>query len=51
VTFSFQIHKLQKKIKTGWVYPQMTGAIKEKVKDSIILVFSSRRLSNLMNYG
>ena len=33
-----------------WLYPQMIQAIK-KVKDSIILVFSPRRLSNLMNYG
>ena len=33
-----------------WLYPQMIKAIK-KVKDSIILVFSPTRLSNLMNYG
>ena len=33
-----------------WLYPQMIQAIK-KVKDSIILVFSPSRLSNLMNYG
>ena len=33
-----------------WLYPQMIGAIK-KVKDSIILVFSPTRLSNLVNYG
>jgi hypothetical protein len=33
-----------------WLYPQMIQAIK-KVKDSIILVFSPTRLSNLMNYG
>jgi metallophosphoesterase superfamily enzyme len=32
------------------LYPQMIQAIK-KVKDSIILVFSPTRLSNLMNYG
>ena len=33
-----------------WLYPQMIGAIKEKVKDSIILVFSPTKLSNLVNY-
>jgi c-di-GMP-binding flagellar brake protein YcgR len=33
-----------------WLYPQMIHAIK-KVKDSIILVFSSTKLSNLVNYG
>ena len=33
-----------------WLYPQMIQAIK-KVKDSIILVFSPTKLSNLMNYG
>ena len=34
-----------------WLYSQMIKAIKEKVKDSIILVFSPTILSNLMNYG
>ncbi len=34
-----------------WLYPQMIKAIKEKVIDSIILVFSPTNLSNLMNYG
>ena len=34
-----------------WLYPQMIKAIKEKVKDSIILVFSPTKLSNFMNYG
>jgi hypothetical protein len=34
-----------------WLYPQMIQAIKEKVKDSIILVFSPTKLSNLINYG
>ena len=34
-----------------WLYPQMIKAIKEKIKDSIILVFSPTNLSNLMNYG
>ena len=33
-----------------WLYPQMIKAIK-KVKDSIILVFSPTKLSNLVNYG
>ena len=33
-----------------WLYPQMIQAIKQ-VKDSIILVFSLSRLSNLTNYG
>ena len=33
-----------------WLYPQMIQAIK-KVKDSIILVFSPTKLSNLVNYG
>jgi hypothetical protein len=34
-----------------WLYPQMIGAIKKVGADSIILVFSPTRLSNLMNYG
>ncbi len=33
-----------------WLYPQMIQAIKEKVKDSITLVFSPTKLSNLVNY-
>ena len=33
-----------------WLYPQMIQAIKQ-IKDSIIIVFSPIRLSNLMNYG
>ena len=33
-----------------WLYPQMVQAIKEKIKDSIILVFSPTILSNLVNY-
>ena len=41
-----QINKEDK----DWLYPQMIQAI-EKVKDSIILVFSPTNLSNLMNYG
>ena len=47
ITFSdLQITKQDK----DWLYPQMIQAIKE-VKDSIILVFSTTKLSNLMNYG
>ena len=34
-----------------WLYPQMILAIKEKVKDSIILVFSPTKMSELVNYG
>jgi lipid II:glycine glycyltransferase (peptidoglycan interpeptide bridge formation enzyme) len=33
-----------------WLYPQMSKAI-QKVKDSIILVFSPTKLSELVNYG
>jgi hypothetical protein len=33
-----------------WLYPKMIKAIK-KVKDSIILVFSPTKLSELVNYG
>ncbi|MGH9981687.1 MAG: hypothetical protein ACRD6U_09060 [Nitrososphaeraceae archaeon] len=33
-----------------WLYPQMIKAIKEKVKDSITLIFSPTKLSNLVNY-
>ena len=33
-----------------WLYPQIIKAIK-KVKDSIILVFSPTKLSELVNYG
>ena len=33
-----------------WLYPQMIQAIK-KIRDSIILVFSSTKLSELVNYG
>ena len=34
-----------------WLYPQMIQAIKKIAADSIILVFSPTRLSNLVNYG
>ena len=33
-----------------WLYPQMIQAI-QKFKDSIVLIFSPTRLSNLVNYG
>ena len=33
-----------------WLYPQMIQAIK-KIRDSVILVFSPTKLSNLVNYG
>jgi len=33
-----------------WLYPQMIGAIKQ-VKDSIILIFSPTKLTELVNYG
>jgi hypothetical protein len=33
-----------------WLYPQMIKAIKEKVKDSIVLVFSPINLAGLINY-
>ena len=48
MTFFFdpQISKEER----DWLYPQMIGAIK-KAKDSIILVFSPTKLSNLINYG
>ena len=41
-----QITKEDKK----WLYHQMIKSIK-KVKDSIILVFSPTKLSELVNYG
>jgi hypothetical protein len=34
-----------------WLYPKIIKAIKKVVRDSIILVFSPTRLSNLVNYG
>ena len=34
-----------------WLYPQMIQAIKKVVANSMILVFSPTRLSNLMSYG
>ena len=34
-----------------WLYPKMIQAIKKVAANSIILVFSPTRLSNLMNYG
>ena len=34
-----------------WLYPQMIQAIKKVVENSIILVFSPTKLSELVNYG
>jgi hypothetical protein len=34
-----------------WLYPQMIQAIKKVVANSIILVFSPTKLSELVNYG
>ena len=34
-----------------WLYPQMIQAIKKVVTNSIILVFSPTKLSELVNYG
>jgi hypothetical protein len=34
-----------------WLYPQMLQAIKKIAGDSIILLFSPTKLSNLVNYG
>jgi Rad51 len=36
---------------TGELYPQMIQTIKKTATDSIILVFSSTKLSELVNYG
>jgi hypothetical protein len=33
-----------------WLYPQLIQAIKKVIADSIILVFSPTKLSNLVNY-
>ncbi len=51
ITGDFFISDLQiTKEDKDWLYPQMIQAIK-KVKDSIILVFSPTKLSDLVNYG
>ena len=34
-----------------WLYPQMIQAIKEKVKDSIVLIFSPIKLKGLIHYN
>ena len=48
MTFSdSQISKQDK----DWLYPQMIQAIKKVVANSITLVFSPTKLSNLVNYG
>ena len=52
ITGDFFLSDLQiTKEDKDWLYPQMIQAIKEKIKDSITLVFSPSRLSNLINYG
>ena len=52
ITGDFFLSDLQiTKEDKDWLYPQMIQAIKEKIKDSIILVFSPTTLSNLVNYG
>jgi hypothetical protein len=52
ITGDFFLSDLQiTKEDQDWLYPQMIQAIKEKIKDSITLVFSPSRLSNLINYG
>ena len=51
ITGDFFLSDLQiSKEDKDWLYPQMIQAIK-KVKDSIILVFSPTKLSELVNYG
>jgi hypothetical protein len=51
ITGDFFLSDLQiTKEDKDWLYPQMIQAI-NKIKDSIILVFSPTRLSNLVNYG
>jgi len=46
---TFSNHQITKEDK-NWLYPQMIQAIKKNVANSIILLFSLTRLSNLMNY-
>ena len=46
---TFSNHQITKEDK-DWLYPQMIQAIKKNVANSIILLFSLTRLSNLMNY-
>ena len=51
ITGDFFLSDLQiSKEDKDWLYPQMIGAIK-KVKDTIILLFSPTRMSELVNYG
>ena len=52
ITGDFFLSDLQiTKQDKDWLYPQMIGAIKKVVANSIILVFSPTKLSNLINYG
>ena len=51
ITGDFFLSDLQiSKQDKAWLYPQMIQAIK-KIKDSIVLVFSPTKLSELVNYG
>ena len=51
ITGDFFITDLQiTKQDKDWLYPQMIKTIK-KIRDSIILVFSPTKLSELVNYG
>jgi hypothetical protein len=51
ITGNFFLSDLQiTKQDKDWLYPQMIQAIK-KAKNSIILVFSPTKLSELVNYG
>ena len=50
ITGDFYLSDSQKENK-DWLYSQMIQAIKKVVTSSIILVFSPRKLSGLVNYG
>ena len=47
---TFSDSQISKQYK-DWLYPKMIQAIKNVVGNSITLVFSPTRLSNLVNYG
>jgi hypothetical protein len=52
ITGDFFLSDLQiSKEDKDWLYPQMIQAIKKAAADSIILLFSPTKLSNLVNYG
>jgi hypothetical protein len=50
ITVDFVLSDPQNSQDKDWLYPQKIQAIK-KVKDSIFLIFSPTKLSNLVNYG